>query len=87
MPYKQYLPTEEMGPLPKGKQPTRMATMVKNWIGPARERMEKKGTVGSLHRALGVPEGKKIPEAKMEAAKKSRPALRKKIQFAENVRK
>jgi hypothetical protein len=61
--------------------------MTKNWIGPAREKMEKKGTVGSLHKALGVPEGKKIPLAKMETAKKDRPGLRKKIQFAENVRK
>jgi hypothetical protein len=60
---------------------------MKKWIQEARTKMERKGTVGSLHRALGVPEGKKIPEAKMEAAKKSRPALRKKIQFAENVRK
>jgi hypothetical protein len=61
--------------------------MKSKWIQQAREKMERKGTVGSLHRALGVPEGQKIPEAKMEAAKKSRPALRKKIQFAENVRK
>jgi hypothetical protein len=36
---------------------------------------------------LGVPEGEKIPQAKLAAAKKSRPGLRKKIQFAENVRK
>lgn len=61
--------------------------MAKKWIQPAVEKMEKKGTVGSLHRALNVPEGKKIPEAKMEAAKKTRPGLRKKIQFAENVNK
>ena len=61
--------------------------MAKKWVQKAVSRMEDKGTVGSLHRALGVPEGKKIPEAKMEAAKKTRPALRKKIQFAENVRK
>lgn len=60
--------------------------MAKKWIQGAVNKMEKKGTVGSLHRALGVPEGKKIPTAKMEAAKSSRPELRKKIQFAENVR-
>lgn len=65
----------------------REVTMVKKWIQPAREKMEKKGTVGSLHRALDVPEGKKIPEAKLEKAKATRPALKKKIQFAENVRK
>jgi hypothetical protein len=61
--------------------------MAKKWIQGAREKMEKKGTVGSLHRALGVPEGEKIPQAKLAAAKKNRPGLRKKIQFAENVRK
>jgi hypothetical protein len=57
------------------------------WIQKAREKMEKKGTVGSLHRALGVPEGKKIPQAKLSVAKKNRPGLAKKIQFAENVKK
>ena len=61
--------------------------MAKKWIGEAREKMERKGTVGSLHRALDVPEHKKIPAAKMAAAKKNRPELRKKIQFAENVKK
>ena len=57
----------------------------KNWIGKATEKMERKGSVGSLHRALGVPQSKTIPKAKMAAAKKSRPELAKKIQFAENV--
>lgn len=61
--------------------------MAKKWIQPAVAKMERKGTVGSLHRALDVPEGKKIPEAKLQAAKRTRPGLRKKIQFAENVRK
>lgn len=58
------------------------------WIGPARERMEKKGTVGSLHKALHIPEGGKIPEKRLESASKhASPKLAKKIQFAENVRK
>ena len=61
--------------------------MAKNWIGKATDKMEKKGTVGSLHRALGVKEGKTIPTAKLEAAKENRPGLAKKIQFAQNVRK
>ena len=61
--------------------------MPKKWIQEARGKMEKKGTVGSLHRALNVPKSQKIPEAKLQAAKKDRPGLRKKIQFAENVRK
>ena len=39
--------------------------LMAKWIQKAREKMEKKGTVGSLHRALDVPEGKKIPLAKM----------------------
>lgn len=63
---------------------------VDKWIGPAREAMEKKGTVGSLHRALGVPEGDKIPEKKLAAAARRAPSgsvMQKKIQFAENVRK
>jgi hypothetical protein len=66
--------------------------MAKQWIGKARERMEKKGTVGSLHRALGVPEGEKIPASKMAAGQKranrtGNAALKKKLQFAENVKK
>jgi hypothetical protein len=62
--------------------------MTKNWIGPATAKMEKKGTVGSLHRALGVKEGKKIPTAKVQAAANSdNPKLQKKAQFALNVRK
>jgi hypothetical protein len=30
--------------------------------------MEQKGTKGALHRQLGVPEGEKIPAAKLAAA-------------------
>ena len=58
------------------------------WIGPARDKMERKGTVGSLHKALHVSEGTRIPSKRLEEARKDAgPALRKKIQFAENVRK
>lgn len=43
---------------------------------------------GELHRKLGVPEGKPIPEAKIEAAKNSsNPATRKQATFAENAKK
>jgi len=43
---------------------------------------------GMLHRELGVPQGEKIPAAKMEAAKAhASPAERKRITFAENARK
>ena len=62
--------------------------MAKKWIQKARTRMEEKGTVGSLHRATGTPQGQKIPEAKIQSALHSdNPKLRKKAQFAENVRK
>ena len=43
---------------------------------------------GKLHKELGVPQGKKIPEKKMEAAKKdASPAEKKRITFAENAKK
>jgi hypothetical protein len=66
--------------------------MAKQWIQKARDRMEKKGTVGSLHRALGVPQGQKIPAAKMAAGRAranrtGNTALQKKLQFAANVKK
>lgn len=42
---------------------------------------------GGLHRALGVPEGQKIPERKIEAAAHSGNAhLRHMAQFAKNVK-
>lgn len=42
---------------------------------------------GKLHKALGVKEGKPIPEAKIEKAKNSKsPALRKEATFAENAK-
>jgi len=41
---------------------------------------------GKLHRALGVPEGEKIPASKIAAAKKSpSPAIRKEATFAQNA--
>lgn len=40
---------------------------------------------GLLHEKLGVPKGEKIPEAKINKAKKSSsPALRKEATFAKN---
>jgi hypothetical protein len=43
---------------------------------------------GKLHAKLGVPEGDKIPAAKLAKAKKSSsPAERKEATFAENARK
>lgn len=57
------------------------------WIGDATDKMERKSTVGSLHRATGTPEGKTIPVKKVQAAAASDdPKLRKKANFALNVR-
>lgn len=43
---------------------------------------------GGLHRALGVPEGQKIPQSKIAAAaKSSNPNLRKKAAFAKSAAK
>lgn len=40
---------------------------------------------GLLHKKLGVPQGKKIPAAKLaKAAKSKSPALRKEANFAKN---
>jgi hypothetical protein len=42
---------------------------------------------GKLHRALGVPEGDKIPPGKLASALASKSeSLRKQAQFAENAR-
>jgi hypothetical protein len=54
----------------------------KNWI---------KGAIkhpGALHRQLGVPEGKKIPAAKLEAAAHSdNPLLRKRAALAKTLKR
>jgi len=48
----------------------------------------KPSKVGSLHTALGVPQGQKIPAGKLSAAKNSKsPSLRKKANFAINAKK
>ena len=48
----------------------------------------KKSRQGSLHRALGVKKGGKIPVSKLKRAARSKsPSLRKKAQFAINARK
>ena len=71
-----------------GSNDTREKRASGGWISAARDKIESKGTVGSLHRALHVSEGERIPSKRLEEARKDAgPALRKKIQFAENVRK
>jgi hypothetical protein len=66
--------------------------MAKNWIGKARARMERKGTVGALHRDLGVPQGDKIPAGKLTAAasraeRSGNTQLARRVNFARNVKK
>ena len=55
----------------------------KNWIAGALPRSSK----GKLHRALKVPVGKKIPEAKLAKAEKSKnPRIRKEAALAETLK-
>lgn len=43
---------------------------------------------GALHKALGVPQGKKIPAKKMaQAAKSKSPAVRQEVALARTLRK
>lgn len=57
--------------------------MAKKWIQEA-IKPEKKG---ALHKALGVPQGKKIPLAKLEKAEHSKnPTLKKRAVLAETLR-
>ena len=43
---------------------------------------------GKLHRALGIPEGKKIPAKKMaKAAKSKNPTIRKEVALAKTLKK
>jgi hypothetical protein len=53
--------------------------MAKHWMAGVAKHMHK----GALHRALGVPEGKKIPAKKMAAAARSKsPKIRKEVGLA-----
>lgn len=57
--------------------------MAKKWIQEA-IKPEKKG---ALHKALGVPQGKKIPLAKLEKAEHSKnPTLKKRAVLAETLK-
>jgi hypothetical protein len=56
--------------------------VAKNWIAGATKNK------GALHRALGVPEGQKIPAAKLAKAAASKdPLMRKRAQLAETLGK
>ena len=66
----------------------RIAMAKENWIQKAREGMERKGTVGALHRYLGVSEDARIPrELLLKALKdpKTSAITRKRLQFALNM--
>jgi hypothetical protein len=55
--------------------------MAKDWIAGATKHK------GGLHRALGVPAGKKIPAAKIEAAAKRPGKVGKEARLAETLSK
>ena len=56
--------------------------MAKNWMAGAVKHP------GALHRDLGVPEGEKIPAAKLEkAANSSNPTLRRRANLAKTFKK
>ena len=62
--------------------------MAKRWMQKAREKMEEKGTVGSLRAATHTPKGKNIPvKTEERLAKSGSPKMKRKAQFALNVRK
>ena len=53
----------------------------KNWIGSAVKHP------GALHEMLGIPQGQKIPLARLQKAAKAKGKLGQRARFAENVRK
>lgn len=55
--------------------------MPKNWIAGAVKHK------GALHKALGVPQGEKIPEKKLQKAEHSKsPLMRKRASLAETLK-
>ena len=63
---------------------------VDKWIQPAREKMEAKGTVGSLRKIAGAKDGisdSKLSSLKATAKRTGNTKLMKKVTFAQNVRK
>lgn len=66
------------------KNAMREGGSAKNWIKNAINPKNK----GALHEVLGVPEGKKIPEKKLEKAEHSKdPLTRKRANLAVTLRK
>ncbi len=59
-----------------------MGRAKKNWIAGATKNK------GALHRALGVPQGEKIPAAKLDkAAHSDNPTMRKRASLAKTLKK
>lgn len=56
----------------------------KHWI--QKSGINKPGHKGRLHRALGIPEGTKIPETMLEAAAKKKGRIGREARMAENMR-
>lgn len=57
------------------------------WIQDVMEEMKKKGTVGALHKMLGIKEGEKIPLGMLEKSAKEKGKLGQRARFALNMRK
>lgn len=58
--------------------------MGENWISKALPKTSR----GKLHRELGIKEGTKIPEKKLEKAEKSKsPKIRKQVALARTLKK
>ena len=76
-------PKKEMKPgdlFNKFQEMKKKKTMKKNWIANAIKKP------GALHKALGVPEGKKIPGKKLEAAAKKGGKMGKRARLAETLK-
>lgn len=58
--------------------------MPEKWIQSA---LSKKGSKGKLHRKLGIPEGKKIPESKIKSSEKKGGKIGKEAHLAETLKK
>lgn len=58
--------------------------MAKKWIQKA---LSDKGDKGRLHRALGVPAGKKIPKKKLNAAAKKKGKVGQEARMAKTLSK
>ena len=62
--------------------------MARKWSKPREKKFNPGGTPGKLHREIGVKEGEKIPEKKLEAAAHSEnPEIKRDAKRAETMKK